>query len=174
MKSLCLTPTRLTSKLLVLISLASSFPAHAQTDTTTLICRAESEVHSNWKDDGTFMRGDSGKADDVYIFSLSWAEITYRSASKSSEELLSDVEGPAGRQLRESYGKERDCNCNHGRAFDCVIPLQKGKQRRNTYVALTCQTTNFAFNPQNLFFFATSQIPFAASTITRAGSCTKL
>ncbi len=171
MTDVCLTPDRLASKLLMLIFLASTLPAHAQPDTTTLVCRAESQVFSYWNDDGTFKRADSDKADDVYIFSLSYAEITYRSASKRSEEFWSEVEGSVGDRIRESAGKEKACACNYG---SCVYQLQTGKNKREI-VGLTCAARVFAFNPQTLFFLETNHVPDGIPfAITKAGSCSRL
>jgi hypothetical protein len=173
MKSACLTPARLASQLLMLIFLASTLPAHAQTDPTTLVCRAESQVISNWKDDGTVMYSQSDKADDVYIFNISYAGYTYRSVSQRAEDRWSDVKGPVADQIRESLGKEKVCRCDSVRDRDCAWDLKNGRDSK--YVGLTCNITQFAFDPLSLFFLATTHIPEGLpTTMTKAGSCSRL
>ena len=168
MKNFTLVPARLASTFLVLVILASNFPAHAQANPTKLICRAESQVTNYWNEDGTYKLGLSGSADDVYIFSLSRAEITYISVSKSTNDLLSAEGGADAKETMESLGKENACTCPDK---TCVYAIEKGI---GLYARLRCGSSNFAFNPQNLFFLHTFQVPDFEYANTKGGSCTKL
>ena len=169
MKNFTLVPARLASTFLVLVILASNFPAHAQPNPTKLICRAESQVTNFWNEDGTYERGSSYSADDVYIFSLSYSEITYVSVSKSSKDLWSKYGGAVAEQILESEGKERACTCSAGNF--CFNDIEKGT---GPQAFISCGINNFAFNPKNLFFLTTAQVPDSAFAVTKGGSCTKL
>ena len=171
MKNFTLVPARLASTFLVLVILASNFPAHAQPNPTKLICRAESQVTNFWNEDGTYERGSSYSADDVYIFSLSYSEITYISASKSLNDLLSQKGGAYAKEVLELKGKERACTCSNK---SCNYEIGEIKKGTGPHVFIRCGISNFAFDPKNLFFLETVQLPDFVTATTKGGSCTKL